>query len=75
MSKFTREDIMTLLTIVIGIALIILAVKFVIALLPFAIVFLVLMLVYDSLKKNGFFSKKKKNEIMDAEIIEEKKRN
>ena len=75
MKKFTRDDIITLLTIVIGIALIVIAVKFVIALLPLAIVVLVLMLVYDSLKKKGFFDKKKngKNEVVDAEIIKEKK--
>ena len=75
MNKFTREDIMTLLKLAIGIALIIIAIKFFIKLLPLIIVGLILILVYDSLKKNGFFEKKKKekNEVVEAEIIKEKK--
>ena len=75
MSKFTRDDIVTLLAIVIGIALIVMAIKFFIALLPLIIVVLILFLVYDSLKKNGFFkkNKKNKNDVVEAEIIKEKK--
>ena len=77
MSKFTRDDIVTLLTLVIGIALIVVAIKFFVKLLPLIIIALILLLVYDSLKKNGFFTKKTKdqNEIVEAEIIKEKKNN
>ena len=66
---------MTLLKLAIGIALIIISIKFFIKLLPLIIVGLILILVYDSLKKNGFFEKKKKekNEVVEAEIIKEKK--
>ncbi len=78
MNKFTREDVITLLKMVIFIALIIVAIKFFIKLLPLIIVVLIGVLVYDSLKKNGFFTKNKKNNedgIVEAKIIKEKKNN
>ena len=78
MKKLTRDDILTLLKLVIIIALIIVAVRFFIAILPILILVLVCMLVYDSLKKNGnlpWKKKKKKDGIVEAEIISEKKNN
>ena len=78
MNKFTREDIINLLKLVIAIALIIVAIRFFINILPFIIVILVIMLVYDSLKKNDNLPWKKKKEkdgIVEAEIIKEKKNN
>lgn len=78
MNKFTREDIVSLLKLVIGIALIIIAIRFFINMLPFIIVALLIMLVYDSLKKKGnlpWQNKKEKDGIVEAEIIKEKKNN
>lgn len=78
MNKFTRDDVITILKMVIFLALIIVAIRFFINLLPFIIVALIIMLIYDSLKKNGFFTKNKKNieeKIVEAEIISEKKNN
>ena len=78
MNKLTREDIINLLKLVIAIALIIVAIRFFINILPFIIVILVIMLVYDSLKKNDNLPWKKKKEkdgIVEAEIIKEKKNN
>ncbi len=78
MSKLTRDDILTLLKLVIIIALIVVAFRFFIAILPILIVVLVCMLVYDSLKKKGNLPwKKKKNKdgVVEAEIISEKKNN
>ena len=69
--KFNREDIKNLLVIVIFIALIVIAVRFIIELLPLIIVALIGLLVYDSVKKRG---KNSKNDIKDAEVIEEKKK-
>ncbi len=78
MNKFTREDIVNLLALVIIIALIILAIKFFIAILPLLIVILVCMLVYDSLRRKGILpwqKKKNKDGVVEAEIIKEKKNN
>ena len=76
MNKFTRQDIVTLLKIVIAIAIIVVAVKLFLNLLPLIIVVLILWLVYDSLKKNNnlpWGKKKKKNDVAEAKIIKEKK--
>ena len=69
-----REDIKSLLVCAIGIALIILAVKFFIALLPVIIVALLCLLIYDSYKKQkGSNSiQKKEKKVREAEILEEK---
>lgn len=78
MNKFTREDIVNLLKLVIGIALIIIAIRFFINMLPLIIIILIIMLVYDSLKKKGnlpWQKKKEKDGIVEAEIIKEKKNN
>lgn len=71
-----RDDIKFLLKVVISIALIVVAIRFFIYLLPFIIIGLLIMLVYDSYKRNNGFPWKKKNsnfDIEEAEIIEERK--
>jgi uncharacterized membrane protein YdbT with pleckstrin-like domain len=72
-----REDIKYLLKVAIFVALFVIAIRFVIYLLPVIIIALLVMLVYDSYKRNnGFLWKKKKNNgIKEAEIIKEKKNN
>lgn len=78
MNKFTREDIVNLLKLVIMVALIIIAIRFFIAILPLLIIILIGMLIYDSLKKKGILpwqKKKNKDGIVEAEIIKEKKNN
>ena len=75
-NKLTRDDIIMLLKIVIGIALIVVAIKFFIKLLPLIIIVLIALLVYDYIKKNKgdlVLKKKKDDGIVDAEIIKEKK--
>lgn len=69
-----REDIKLCLELAIGILLIILAVKFFIKILPVIIVALVVLLIYDSYKrsKSNIPTVKKKDNIKEAEIIEEK---
>ncbi len=71
-----REDIKLLLELMIGIALIILAVRFFIAILPIIIVLLIGLLIYDSYRKKNSNSVTKKNEkkdnITEAEIVKEK---
>lgn len=69
-----REDIKLCLELAIGILLIILAVKFFIKILPVIIVALVVLLIYDSYKrsKSNMPTVKKKDNIKEAEIIEEK---
>ncbi len=72
--KLNREDIKYLLKVVIFIALFVVAIRFFIYLLPFIIIALLVMLAYDSYKRNnGFPWKKKDNGIKEAEIIKEKK--
>lgn len=65
-----REDIKLLLELMIGIALIIVAVRFFIAILPIIIIALIGLLIYDSYKKN--YKTKKKNDVVEADIIKEK---
>ena len=48
MNKFTRDDVKNLLVLVIGIALIIIAIRFFIYILPFIIVALIAWLVFNS---------------------------
>ena len=69
-----REDIEFWLVVVIGIALIILAIKFFIALLPVIIIGLIALLIYDSYKKRNTNVPTKKNDkkVKEAEIIKEK---
>ena len=69
-----RDDIKLLLVIAIGILLIIMAVKFFIAILPVIVVALIGLLIYDSYKKQkkNPVTKKKDNDIKEAEIIKEK---
>ena len=69
-----REDIEFWLVVVIGIALIIIAVKFFIALLPVVIIGLIGLLIYDSYKKNknNPVTKNKEKKVTEAEIIKEK---
>ena len=67
-----REDIEFWLVVVIGIALIIIAIKFFISLLPFIIVGLIGLLIYDSYKKRNLPAKKKDKKVKEAEIIKEK---
>ncbi len=70
-----REDIKTLLVIVIGIALIIVAIRFFIAILPLIIVVLIGLLIYDSYQRNKgkpVTKTKKDNKVKEAEIIKEK---
>jgi len=69
-----REDIKLFLTLAVGILLIIIAVKFFIAVLPVIIVALIALLIYDSYKrqKGNTVTKKKSNEVKEAEIIKEK---
>ena len=69
-----REDIKLYLELAIGIALIIIAIKFFIQLLPVIIVVLIGLLIYDSYKKqNGtIVAKKKEKKVKEAEIIKEK---
>ena len=70
-----REDIIYLLKVAIFIALFVVAIRFFIYLLPVIILALIGMLIYDSYKKSGGFKKEKKNNIVEAEIIREKKNN
>ena len=70
-----REDIKTLLVIAIGIALIIIAIRFFIAILPVIIVLLIDLLIYDSYQRNKgkpVNKSKKDNKLKEAEIIKEK---
>ena len=69
-----REDIKLLLELMIGIALIIIAVKFFIAILPVIIIALIALLIYDSYKKKNAspIVKKKEKNVEEAEIIKEK---
>ena len=69
-----REDIKLFLELAIGILLIVLAVKFFIALLPVIIIVLIGLLIYDSYKKKqgNPITKKKNNDVKEAEIIKEK---
>ena len=69
-----RDDIKLLLVIAIGILLIIMAVKFFIAILPVIVIALIGLLIYDSYKKQkkNPVTKKKDNDIKEAEIIKEK---
>ena len=76
MNKFTREDILILLKLMIFIALIIIAIKFFIKLLPIIIVLLIAMIIYDSVKRNKNIVKKENHNddgIVEAEIIKERK--
>ena len=76
MNKFTREDILILLKLMIFIALIIIAIKFFIKLLPIIIVLLIAMIIYDSIKRNKNIVKKENHNddgIVEAEIIKERK--
>ena len=70
-----REDIKYLLKVAIFVALFVIAIRFVIYLLPVIIIALLVMLVYDSYKRNNGSPWKKKNNngIKEAEIIKEKK--
>ena len=74
--KMKREDIKLLLELAIGIALIIIAVKFFIKLLPLIIVALIVLLVYDSYqrRKGEPLAKKdtKEKGVKEAEIVQEK---
>ncbi len=77
MNKLNREDIKSLLILCIGIALIIIAIRFFIYLLPFIIIALIALYIYDSYKKNNNFPGKKKdnkNTVKEAQIIKEKKK-
>ena len=69
-----REDIKLCLELAIGVLLIIVAVKFFIKILPVIIVALIVLLIYDSYKrsKSNIPTVKKKDNIKEAEIIEEK---
>ncbi len=71
MNKFSRDDVKSLLVLLIFVALIVVAVRFIIYLLPFIIVALLVYLVYDSV------TRKKRNTadntVKEAEVIEEKK--
>ena len=69
-----REDIKLFLELAVGILLIVLAIKFFIALLPVIIIVLIGLLIYDSYKKKQInpITKKKNNEVKEAEIIREK---
>ena len=71
LNKFSRDDVKSLLVLLIFVALIVVAVRFIIYLLPFIIVALLVYLVYDSVKR-----KKRNtadNTVKEAEVIEEKK--
>ena len=71
LNKFSRDDVKSLLVLLIFVALIVVAVRFIIYLLPFIIVALLVYLVYDSV------TRKKRNTtdntVKEAEVIEEKK--
>ena len=76
----TRDDIKTLLTIVLSIALIVVAVRFFFYMLPVIVLLLVGLLLYDSYKNKTFIwkdkgtdKKSKKDNIKEAEVISEKK--
>lgn len=76
----TRDDIKTLLTIVLSIALIVIAVRFFFYMLPVIVLLLVGLLLYDSYKNKTFIwknkeaeKKSKKDNIKEAEVISEKK--
>ena len=74
MIKLNREDIKYLLKVAIFIALFVVAIRFFIYLLPFIFIALVVMLIYDSYKRNQ--GNKKENsdkKIPDAEVISERK--
>ena len=80
MIKLSREDIKYLLKVVIFVALIVLAIRFFIYILPLIILALVIMLLYDFYERKKKESnikkadeKDRKNKVMDAEIINEKK--
>ena len=63
-----------LLKVAVFIALFVVAIRFFVYLLPFIIIGLVFMLIYDAIKRSGFkFRRKRKMEVMEAEIISEKK--
>lgn len=75
--EMNRDDIKYLLKVVIFVALIVIAIRFFIYLLPFIIIALLVMLVYDSYKRNNGFSWKKSEDkkdkkIKEAEVIKEK---
>lgn len=72
MNKLTREDVKNLLVLVIGIALIVIAIRFFIYILPFIIVALVIWLIYDSYKKNKDKPNKGDKKIKEAQVIKEK---
>lgn len=72
MNKFTRDDVKSLLVLVICIALIVVAIRFFIYLLPVIIIALVLWLVYDSYKRNMKTNQKDKS-IKEAQVIREKR--
>ena len=68
-----REDIEFWLVVVVGIALIIVAIKFFISLLPIIIVALIGLLIYDSYKKHKNVPvKSKEKKVKEAEVIKEK---
>ena len=71
----TREDIKMMLCVAIGIALIIIAIKFFVKLLPYIIIAFILMLVYDSYKRYKFRKRREKNDVEEAVIIKEKNNN
>lgn len=72
--NLNRDDIKYLLKVAIFIALFVVAIKFVFYLLPVIIIAFLVMLIYDTYKRNnGFQRKKKDNDIKEAEIIEEKR--
>ena len=69
-----RDDIKLLLELIIGILLIIVAVKFFIKILPIIIIVLIGLLIYDSYKrqKKNPVTRKKEKDTIEAEIIKEK---
>ena len=76
MNKLTKEDILVLLKIAIGVALIVVAIRFFINFLPLIIILLIILLIYDSVKrkKNNIVKKEdEKRDIKEAQIISEKK--
>ena len=77
MNKLNREDLLLFLKIAIIVALLVVAIRFFINFLPYIIIILIILIIYDSLKKNGSLTKRKEknkdSNIVDAEIINEKK--